>query len=206
MLLINPDKCTGCSLCEAFCSFRAERAVGPAKSRISVLRWEEAGVFIPFTCLQCERPVCLEVCPVGAIKRNPVTRAIEVDGQRCLGCKTCVMACPFGGVAFDPDRGTAVKCDLCQGRPECAKICPTGAIRYIRDDLVALGKRREAISRLSGYLKAAMPGAVGSGAGESGAGGAAAAMPGAAGVGPAGAGAAGAGGSPPGAALPGRQD
>lgn len=164
MLLINPDKCTGCGLCEAFCSFRAERAVGPAKARITVCRWEEEGVFIPFTCLQCERPVCLEVCPVGAIRRNSATRAMEIDQGRCLGCKTCVMACPFGGVAFDRDRGTAVKCDLCQGAPECAKICPTGAIQYVRDERVALDKRREAVARLSSYLKAAMPGAAVAGA------------------------------------------
>jgi len=168
MLLINPEKCTGCSLCEAFCSFRAERAVGPAKSRISVLKWEDEGVFIPFTCLQCERPVCMEVCPVAAIKRNPTTRAMEIDESRCLGCKTCVMACPFGGVAFDPDRGTAVKCDLCQGQPECAKMCPTGAIQFVRDEVVAPRKRREAIANLPGFLKAAMPEAATPGAAESG--------------------------------------
>lgn len=159
MLLINPDKCTGCGLCEAFCSFRAERAVGPAKSRISVLKWEEKGVFIPFTCLQCERPVCVEVCPVTAITRNPETKALEVNESRCLGCKTCVMACPFGGIAFDRDRGAAVKCDLCQGKPECAKICPTGAIQLVRDDAVAVKKRKLAIAKLPELLKLALPAA-----------------------------------------------
>ncbi len=158
MLLINPDKCTGCGICEAFCAFRHEKVIGPTKSRISVLRWEEEGVYIPFTCLQCERPVCLEVCPVGAIKRNPVTGATEVNGSRCLGCKTCVMACPFGGVSFDHDRGTAVKCDLCEGDPECAKMCPKGAIQYVRDDAAAVIKRREAIAKLPAFLKAALPG------------------------------------------------
>ena len=158
MLLISPEKCTGCLLCVAFCSFRQERAVGPSKARISVLKWEDKGVFIPFTCLQCERPVCLEVCPVGAIARNPSTKAVEVNAARCLGCKTCVMACPFGGVSFDSDRGTAVKCDLCQGHPECARICPTGAIQFIRDDAVAEKKRREVLAELPGLLQAAFPG------------------------------------------------
>ncbi len=158
MLLIDPDKCTGCTICEAFCSFKHDRVVGPSKARISVVRWEEAGVFVPFTCLQCERPVCLEICPVGAIKRNPATGAMEVNERRCLGCKTCVMACPFGGVAFDHDRGTAFKCDLCGGQPECAKMCPTGAIQHVRDSMVASTKRREAIGKLPALLKAARPG------------------------------------------------
>jgi len=151
------EKCVLCGRCVRVCKelFRANAIgfVGRGKDR----RVESPFGKLAEFCKRCN--TCLEVCPVGAIKRNPVTRAMEVDESRCLGCKTCVMACPFGGVAFDPDRGTAVKCDLCQGRPECAKICPTGAIRYIRDDLVALAKRREAIARLPGYLKAAMPGA-----------------------------------------------
>ncbi|NPV70232.1 MAG: 4Fe-4S dicluster domain-containing protein [Firmicutes bacterium] len=148
----NPEKCTGCQICEAFCSFKKERAVWPARSRISVLKWEKEGVYIPFTCQQCERPLCQEACPVGAIGRCEATGALEVDSRRCLGCKMCVTACPFGGMAYDPDRGQAIKCDLCGGDPECVRMCPFGALTFIREEKYAQVKRREAARKLAGLL------------------------------------------------------
>jgi Fe-S-cluster-containing hydrogenase component 2 len=116
-----PEKCTGCQICEIFCSFRKEQAIWPAKSRISVLKWEEKATYVPFTCQQCEEAPCKAVCPTRAIYRHPETGALLVDEQRCLGCRMCVMACPFGAMAFDSDRGRPAKCDLCDGDPECAR-------------------------------------------------------------------------------------
>ena len=151
-LQVNPEKCTGCGICELFCSFEKERAVWPAKSRVSVLKWEKQGIYVPFMCQQCERAVCREVCPVQAISRNDDTLAYEVDAKKCLGCKMCVTACPFGGVAFDHERGQAIKCDLCGGDPECARLCPTGAITFAKDEKFILVRRRQGVEKLVKYL------------------------------------------------------
>ncbi|MHB0886673.1 MAG: 4Fe-4S dicluster domain-containing protein [Bacillota bacterium] len=151
---LNPEKCTGCQICEEFCSFKHEGAVWPARSRISVLKWEKEGIFIPFVCQQCERPACAEVCPVGSITRNEKTGALEIDEARCLGCKMCVTACPFGAVSFDPDRGRAYKCDLCGGDPECVKMCPTGALTFDREEKSALARKRQGAEKLAKYIEA----------------------------------------------------
>ena len=156
-LYIDPSKCTGCMLCEAFCSFKKEGAIWPSKSRITVLKWEEKAAFIPFTCLQCERPLCAEACPVGAISRDSKTGAMVVNEKRCLGCKTCVLACPFGGINFDEEKGYVVKCDLCGGDPECAKQCPKGAISFVHPDRMAPKKKREAAAKITSLLEVVAP-------------------------------------------------
>ena len=56
--------------------------------------------------------------------------ALEVDAARCIGCLSCVFACPFGATFVDPASGEVLKCDLCEGDPTCVKVCPTGALTY----------------------------------------------------------------------------
>ena len=75
-----------------------------------------------------------------------------VDQDRCLGCKMCVLACPFGGMAWEGERGRPIKCDLCGGEPECAHMCPTGAIRYVREEREAAARRRAGLGRLPALL------------------------------------------------------
>ncbi|QGP93953.1 Anaerobic dimethyl sulfoxide reductase chain B [Neomoorella glycerini] len=150
---IDPEVCTGCRLCEAFCSYRREKAIWPSMSCISVLKYEEEAFYLPFTCQQCEKAVCAEVCPVQAIKRNHATGAWEIDSGRCMGCKMCVASCPFGGVAFDSLRGRAFKCDLCGGDPECVKVCPPSAIKLVKGPEAVLAKRRRAVARLADSFK-----------------------------------------------------
>jgi len=55
---------------------------------------------------------------------------MEVDPYLCIGCMSCVFACPFGATLVDPDDGRILKCDLCAGDPTCVKVCPTGALTY----------------------------------------------------------------------------
>lgn len=129
-LIINPQKCTGCRMCEVACSFQKERASVPSKARIHVLKWEKQGLDIPITCFQCTTALCMEACPVSALSRDKEYGSVVVSEEKCIGCKLCVLACPFGGIGFDMDKGKAIKCDLCNGDPRCAKICPTGAIKY----------------------------------------------------------------------------
>ncbi|MGB9593348.1 MAG: 4Fe-4S dicluster domain-containing protein, partial [Anaerolineae bacterium] len=89
-LYIDSTKCTGCRICEVFCSFKHESAIQPAKSRITVLADTEPGRFIPFTCVQCARPACAEACPVGAITRDAESGLVSVNANECIGCRMCV--------------------------------------------------------------------------------------------------------------------
>jgi Fe-S-cluster-containing hydrogenase component 2 len=68
---------------------------------------------------------------VEALSRNPVTNAVEVDDDICVGCKVCTIACPFGTINYNKDTGKVIKCDLCGGDPQCAEVCPTDAITYV---------------------------------------------------------------------------
>lgn len=70
------------------------------------------------------------VCPVGAIRRDTKTEAVLIDRDACIGCRVCMIACPFGAITFDLDRRRPIKCDLCEGDPRCVKFCETRALTY----------------------------------------------------------------------------
>lgn len=107
-------------------------------------------VSVPVQCKHCENPACQAVCQSGAITR--IDDKVIVDRGKCIGCKSCVDACPFGAVSMAPlgftinidgsPRAVANKCDLCQGvegGPACKRVCPTGALRLVeRDDVDAI--------------------------------------------------------------------
>lgn len=141
-LHIEPAKCTGCLQCEMACSFTHEGVFNPAKSRIKVFTFHEAGRFAPYTCTQCAEAWCLQACPVEAIVVDSSTQAKTVVGDRCVGCKVCTIACPFGTVNYEPDSGTVIKCDLCGGNPACAEACPTAAIIYVDAASTGLARMR----------------------------------------------------------------
>ncbi|MBW1972958.1 MAG: 4Fe-4S dicluster domain-containing protein [Deltaproteobacteria bacterium] len=144
IIVSNPEKCTGCRVCESVCSLVHTGRCNPAESRIRVMRWETKGLDIPVTCLQCEDPICEMVCPVNAISRNPDTGAMETNHDICIKCYMCVMACPFGGSLIAPN-GDVLRCDLCGGEPQCVTLCQTKAIEYKRVDKVGVTKMRKAI-------------------------------------------------------------
>jgi Fe-S-cluster-containing dehydrogenase component len=93
------------------------------------------------------------VCPAGAISRSEATGALEIDQERCVGCKMCLMACPFGAPVVLPATGKMTKCDLCQGDPECVKFCPEGALEYAEADRAAADKRRAVARKLMDVFK-----------------------------------------------------
>ncbi len=152
IISINPDKCVGCRLCELACSLKNAGEFNPSKARIQVAGAEE--VFsVPVMCFQCEEPNCLEVCPANAIKKDPATGVVKVTPEKCSGCKTCTLACPFGNIAFSSDTRKAVKCEQCDGEPECVAFCPTGALSYVQADTAVLHKKRRLAERLKGVYE-----------------------------------------------------
>jgi carbon-monoxide dehydrogenase iron sulfur subunit len=143
MLQIYPEKCVGCKLCELACSFSHFEEFNPSISFISNANFQdEPFFFVSITCLQCEEPYCMEICPAKAITRDEKSGVVVVIKDRCKGCKMCTLACPFGNITFLEREGVVAKCDLCGGDPECVKICPTAAIQYGETSTVGLAKRR----------------------------------------------------------------
>ena len=96
--------------------------------------FDEQASFAPYTCFQCDEAWCMQACPVNAIDLDENTGAKIVIDEVCVGCKLCVIACPFGTIFFDKADDVAAKCDLCAGDPACAHACPTGAIEHTRTD------------------------------------------------------------------------
>jgi len=155
VLHVDHQKCTGCQLCELVCAVSHDGISNPARSRIRVVKWEAEGLYIPMTCQQCQDAPCLNVCPVKAISRNEELARVAVDYDVCIGCRSCVSACPFGAMIFNPTDRQVFKCDLCDGDPQCARFCEVKAVDFIESDKVSINKRRKAAERVSSASKEA---------------------------------------------------
>ena len=98
-------------MCELACSMKKQGEFNPALSRITAIILIEERFYLPVFCLHCDDYPCGQVCPTGAIKReNGVVKILE---SKCIGCKMCILACPFGAMNFDSQAGQAINCDLC---------------------------------------------------------------------------------------------
>jgi len=128
-LLINPDLCTGCRMCEMACSIHHTHMAQSTQLRIRVA-YESDASFSPVPCIHCEEAFCMDVCPVNALVRDGDTAVIRVVDEDCIACMLCVDACPYGGITYSEDKGVVIKCDLCGGDPACAAYCAPGAIRF----------------------------------------------------------------------------
>jgi len=140
-LIVFQKDCMGCHACEIAC--KQEHGLGVGPRLIKVI--EESPFYLPIYCHHCAKPPCRDACPVEAISREE-RGIVLIDDELCIGCKSCVEACPFGAMQFDDDREIAVKCDLCYERlknhegPACSKACPTrcilwGNIRKVSEEM-----------------------------------------------------------------------
>lgn len=129
-LIVFPELCTGCRDCELVCSLKHEGVFNPQKSRIRVIRDVFQGVELPVVCMQCVDAPCMNSCRVEAISVDDHGAKI-IDYEKCIGCRRCIIVCPLGSNFLHPETGKPIKCDLCNGAPECVKFCSTGALRYV---------------------------------------------------------------------------
>jgi Fe-S-cluster-containing dehydrogenase component len=161
-MTIDVEKCIGSGNCVRACKTENDVLDGPGTFRTWVERYQVHGgdfahpvvdspnggydgfaplpdlppdtkvFFVPKMCNHCETSPCVQVCPVGATFESP-DGVVLVDKSRCLGCRYCVQACPYGCRYIDPRTHTADKCTLCYHRitqgltTACAEVCPTGA-------------------------------------------------------------------------------
>ncbi|WP_342324085.1 formate-dependent uric acid utilization protein AegA [Kosakonia sp. BYX6] len=153
-IMANSQQCIGCHACEVACVMahnNEQHVLSQAHfhPRITVIKHQQQRSAV--TCHHCEAAPCARSCPNGAISR--VDDAVQVNQHKCIGCKSCVVACPFGTmqvlvtpVGEGRVAATAHKCDLCHERPEgpaCAQNCPADALQLVNNDTLAeLAKAR----------------------------------------------------------------
>ena len=134
---VNEQWCLGCHLCEYNCAF-ANSGCGnmvkalkdkPIFPRVHIE--EGQGINYAVSCRHCRDPLCVKSCIAGAISMEE--GVVKINKEKCVGCLTCVLVCPYGAVAAGAE-GTASKCELCLknscGEPACVKGCPNNAIVY----------------------------------------------------------------------------
>jgi tetrathionate reductase subunit B len=154
-LVIDSRKCINCKACVVAC--RAENNVPLGKSR-NWINEEHRGVwpkllasFEPEQCHHCADPACVRVCPTGASWQRP-DGVVVINESDCIGCRYCVIACPYDALFFREDRGIVEKCDLCARRldrgeiPACVETCPS-KVRVFGDINDPDGKLREVLDR-----------------------------------------------------------
>ena len=156
-ILYDSTFCIGCRLCEGACaekwglpyddSIAAKERLSEHKLTTIVTHGDH---FSRRLCMHCADPTCASVCPVGAMQKTALG-AVVYDADRCIGCRYCMLACPFEVPVYEWNQRLprVKKCDLCVDRQRagqataCAEICPTGATTCgERDALIAEARRR----------------------------------------------------------------
>ncbi|RPH59111.1 MAG: 4Fe-4S dicluster domain-containing protein [Chloroflexi bacterium] len=136
-LKAKPGLCTGCNLCLNACVASHDSGdYGLNQARLRIEAGNEPGQHKVMFCTLCKK--CIDICPTQALRWHPQTGAVELLPERCDNCAKCVDICPTQvilrsetGITFADGHSLdwqPVICDLCGGKPECARICPTGAI------------------------------------------------------------------------------
>lgn len=141
---VKEDWCLGCHLCEFYCAAGCggDGMVSAFEESVPVSRItieEGAGVNFAVQCRHCEEPHCVKACITGALSKNE-SGEVVCDTERCVGCYTCVLSCPYGCIVTDDAGHRIQKCDLCiarsgagspgGGSPACVLGCPNGAIVF----------------------------------------------------------------------------
>lgn len=124
-------RCSGCRKCEIACSLFHEKRIWPDASMIRVFMLVP-GLEFPHFCAQCEDYPCVKSCPVDALSISKKTAAVLVDNKKCIACGKCIDACPGRIPHMHPKEKHIVICDLCDGDPQCVKVCQEGSWNVLR--------------------------------------------------------------------------
>ncbi len=156
-ILYDSTLCVGCKLCEQACAARnklpyderiaAEQKQSAHKFTVVLTRGDK---FMRRMCMNCDDPSCASVCPVAALRKT-ADGPVIYEESRCMGCRYCMAACPFGVPKYEWSKALPAvkKCDMCADRlaagkmTACAEACPTGATKFgTRDQLLAEAHER----------------------------------------------------------------
>lgn len=145
----NGQRCTGCKTCVMACKDKNDLAEtinfrnvlecgGGTWTRADDGTWgtDTFAYNVSVACNHCDMPACLGKCPQEALTKDDETGAVLRDEEKCIGCGTCVAACPYGAPKVDAEKGKSVKCDMCHDRvaagqmPVCVEACPLRALDF----------------------------------------------------------------------------
>jgi formate dehydrogenase iron-sulfur subunit len=169
-MLVDLTRCIGCRSCENACRVRQNRpglptgqfGYGAGEGKLSFTSWtfidskevDHVKISVKRQCMHCLDPACVSACPVAALHKTP-RGSVVYDAARCIGCRYCMVACPFNVPRYEWREGLTPrvgKCDFCDDRvadgkvTACASACPTGALKF--------GKRGDVIQEARARMKA----------------------------------------------------
>ena len=129
-IIVNTNECVGCHACFTACKEENQVLPGVKWNRIDRIEHEKARVieYFRLSCMHCEDPACMKVCPAKAIHKGPAGEVL-VDHAKCIGCRMCEKACPYGAPQFaDPKKtsyfGEKTPLEVIPVRPETARTAP----------------------------------------------------------------------------------
>lgn len=145
----DASACVGCKACQLACKDINDLKVGTLYRRVYEMEggtWRSTGdgyapqgVFayhVALSCNHCANPVCVAVCPTGAMQKDPENGVVWTDHDMCIGCRSCENACPYHAPRFLEDKGYMGKCDFCRDelnagrKPACTTVCAVRALDY----------------------------------------------------------------------------
>ena len=131
---IDLRKCIGCHACSIACKAEHDVPIGVNRCWVKTVEKgtfpDTRRLFLPVLCNQCDNAPCVKICPTNALykRRDGI---VDLNGDSCIGCRSCMNACPYDQLFIDPDTRTAEKCNFCANRveqellPSCVIVCPT---------------------------------------------------------------------------------
>jgi Fe-S-cluster-containing dehydrogenase component/formate-dependent nitrite reductase membrane component NrfD len=135
--VIDHRRCIGCHACTVACKEENQVPLGVFRTWVKYIERGEfphaRRYFSVLRCNHCDNAPCVTICPTVALYRRP-DGIVDFDGDRCIGCKSCMQACPYDALYIDPSTQTAAKCNYCAHRvevglePACVIVCPVQAI------------------------------------------------------------------------------
>ncbi len=139
VLVFDLKRCIGCLTCTIACKVENNLVTGYSWIKVLTIidgKYPHLSMsWQPMTCMQCQKPPCIEACPEEAIRRRQ-DGIVLIDKTKCNGCQACQPACPYDAIRFNPDEQVVEKCNLCAHRidqdlpPFCVKECIWGAIHF----------------------------------------------------------------------------
>ena len=145
-IVADEKLCVACNTCVIQCAMTHSSADGMAEA-MDPESGAQARIYVEsvdgrpmaLQCRQCEDAPCIAVCPKDAMQRPDPDSPVVVDPDTCIGCRFCMLACPYGMIEMSRHRKVVVKCDQCVNResgegPVCVESCPTRALKFVKGD------------------------------------------------------------------------